>query len=367
MVTEADSLQHRTPLPDADLMPEKILLRRLTIVFSLLAAASSVIGIFSVYFCIALISSMFQGSRTIALSAALIWIFLGSVLAYQAVSPLQRITRLAVQAVLVLIAAIEAIEFIFSIQGSHFFIETLFVRAGTILLGPLSSPISPVAAALAVPAAIALAFVIRDPVPSAKSMRIPDAISILGFAISIVSITFILSYTYGNPLLYGTQFIPIAFISALAAFFTGAALVAAAGPRAVPVRYVIGNSTSAGLLRVFVPLVVGIILFENFAFVGLSFWFNVRDAVLLSVTLVGFVLATAFVVARVSGTMGRALERAEQELVRKNEDLGALNEELTATQEELRQNVEELTSREQELNTAYEEVTSTQEEAPPER
>lgn len=215
-------------------MPEKILLRRLTIVFSLLAAASSVIGIFSVYFCIALISSMFQGSRTIALSAALIWIFLGSVLAYQAVSPLQRITRLAVQAVLVLIAAIEAIEFIFSIQGSHFFIETLFVRAGTILLGPLSSPISPVAAALAVPAAIALAFVIRDPVPSAKSMRIPDAISILGFAISIVSITFILSYTYGNPLLYGTQFIPIAFISALAAFFTGAALVAAAGPRAVP-------------------------------------------------------------------------------------------------------------------------------------
>ena len=180
-------------------------------------------------------------------------------------------------------------------------------------------------------------------------MQAADAISIAGLAISVISFTFVMSYFYGNPLLYGTQFIPIAFLSAFASLSAGAALVAAAGPGAVPVRYIIGNSTSAGLLRVFVPLVAGIILIENIVLVGLSSWFNIRDAILLSTTLVIFILATAFVVARISGKMGGRLERAEQELVRKNEDLGAMNQELTAIQEELRQNVEEVSIREQDL------------------
>ena len=64
-----------------------------------------------------------------------------------------------------------------------------------------------------------------------------------------------------------------------------------------------------------------------------------------------FVLATAFVVARVSGGIGMDLERAEQELVRKNEDLNALNEELTATQEELRQTNDELVANERQPDT----------------
>ena len=299
-------------------MPEKRLLRRLTIAFGLITTVISFLAIFTAHFGITLFSSVNQNYRTMAFSAALIWIFIGSMLAYQAAKPLLRISRLVVQAFLSLIAAIEAIEFVFSIHGSHSFIETLFVRAGTVVLGPTSSPISPVAAGLIVLAAIALVFVLRDKGLPAQSMRTADAISIAGLAISVISFTFVMSYFYGNPLLYGTQFIPIAFLSALASFFAGAALVAAAGPGAVPVRYIIGNSTSAGLLRVFVPLVAGIILIENIVFVGLSSWFDVRDAILLSTTLVIFILATAFVVARISGKMGGRLERAEQELVRKN-------------------------------------------------
>ncbi|MGA9030769.1 MAG: sensor histidine kinase [Methanoregula sp.] len=337
-------------------MPEKRLLRRLTIAFGLITTVISFLAIFTAHFGITLFSSVNQNYRTMAFSAALIWIFIGSMLAYQAAKPLLRISRLVVQAFLSLIAAIEAIEFVFSIHGSHSFIETLFVRAGTVVLGPTSSPISPVAAGLIVLAAIALVFVLRDKGLPAQSMRTADAISIAGLAISVISFTFVMSYFYGNPLLYGTQFIPIAFLSALASFFAGAALVAAAGPGAVPVRYIIGNSTSAGLLRVFVPLVAGIILIENIVFVGLSSWFDVRDAILLSTTLVIFILATAFVVARISGKMGGRLERAEQELVRKNEDLGAMNEELnavneelTAAQDELHQNIEELSLREEEL------------------
>jgi PAS domain S-box-containing protein len=324
-------------------MPEQLLFRRLTIAFGLLAITTAIMGILTAHFGIILIGSANPNNRTIALSAALIWIFLGSVLAYQTVKPMQRSAGLIVQAVLVVIAVIEAIEFIVSVQGGHFFIENLFVGAGTTILGPASSPISPVAAGLAFLAAIALVYVIRDCDTPGTSTRVQDAISMIGLAISLVSFMFVLCYSYNDPLLYGTKIIPIAGLSALAAFFIGAAFIAAAGPGAVPVKYMTGNSTSAGLLRVFIPLIIGIVLFENIVFAGLTDWFNIDDVILRSVTLVLFVIIIAFVVARVTGGMGRALERAEQELVRNNEELGAMNEELVAIDEELRQNIEELT------------------------
>src|SRR5208337_4501847 len=80
-------------------------------------------------------------------------------------------------------------------------------------------------------------------------------------------------------------------------------------------------------------------------------------------------LATALVVARVSGAMGMKLERAEQELVRKNEDLGAMNEELTAIEEELRQandgllaNERQLLQKNEDLGAMNQELTAIQEE-----
>ena len=104
-------------------------------------------------------------------------------------------------------------------------------------------------------------------------------------------------------------------------------------------------------------------------FVSLSSWFSIRDAVLLSATLVLFTLATALVVSRVSRGMGRALDEAEQELVRKNEELSAVNEELTAIDEELRQTNDNLLERERQLvqknddlHALNEELTAIQEE-----
>ena len=346
LVTEPDSLQHRIPLRIADTIPEQLLFKRLTIAFGLLVLTTAVIGILTAHFGVTLIGRANMENRTIALSAALIWIFLGSVLAYQAAKPLQGLAGRVVQTALVVIAVVTTIEFIFSVQGGHFFIENFFVRAGISVLGPSSSPVSPIAAGLAVPAALALVLVIRSCGLSAKPTRDKNTISSIGLVISLISFTFVLSYIYGNPISYGTQFIPIAALSALAAFFTGAALIAAAGPDAAPVKYILGNSTSARLLRVFIPLIIGIVFFENFVIVGLFSWFTFPDAVLLSATLVIFSFATAFVVALVSGEMGRALERAEHDLVRKNDELAAMNEELTAMDEELRQNIKDLTQTE---------------------
>jgi PAS domain S-box-containing protein len=356
LVSDTDVPQPMKPVRTPGPVTEELLFRRLTIASGLLAAGIAIAGILAAFFGIALARGANPEYRTIALSAALIWIILGTTLAYQAVKTPVRITRLVVQSLLILIAGGSAIEFVYSIRGSHFFIENFFVRMGTAFLGPSSSPISPAAAGLSVAAALALIFLIRSPGTSGAPARTRNAVSITGLALSLVSITFVLSYTYGNPLLYGTGFMPMALISALAALFTGVSLMTAAGPCAVPARYFAGSSTGARLLRVFVPLVAAFILAENLIFVLLSSWFSIRDAVLLSAILVVFVSATALVVARVSGGIGRALDEAEQELAWKNEELGNLNEELMASDEELRRNVEELGNLNEELTAADEEL-----------
>ena len=354
MVSGSAPLQRITPVPGQNSTPDHPLFRRLTIAFGLLAAATAIAGVITARLGMTLASSANPATKTIALSAALVWIVLGSLLAYQAARPLRRSAGIAAQLVLVLIAAVAAIEFAYNIRGSHFFLEVSLERAGSAVIAQSLSPISPVAAGLAVAGALALALIIRGNSVSGGSARIRDGAAVLGVAIAVVGATFVLSYLYGSPLLYGTAFIPIAFFSAVAACFTGAAIVAAAGPGAFPVKHMVGRSTTARLLRVFVPLVVAVILIENIVFLGLPDWFGISDAILLSATLVVFVIATAGVVARVSGGLGRALDEAEQELVRKNEDLGNLNEELTAADEELRQNIEELTRAEEALRESEE-------------
>jgi PAS domain S-box-containing protein len=170
-----------------------------------------------------------------------------------------------------------------------------------------------------------------------------------------VSFTFILSYVFGNPLLYGTPLIPIAAISALCAFFMGAGLITSSGPGALPLRYMTGSSTQARMLRIFIPLVVGVVLIENIAFFFISSFSPLNDAVQLSASLVIFIIGTVYVVSLASTRLGRALDQAEQELVQKNEELGALNEELTASGEELRQANEELLKNEAVLRESQKE------------
>ncbi|HUU74682.1 MAG TPA: PAS domain S-box protein, partial [Methanoregulaceae archaeon] len=328
---------------------EKHFLNQLSIAFGLLAIAAAVLGIAGMVFGITLIASVYPGYKTISLSAALVWITLGSVLVINPVLSPRRGSGLVIMTILAAIAIVEAIEIPFNLLGDHFIVETLSVQAGTVLFGSFSSPNSPVAAGLITAAAAAMFFLINGSAPAPEHNRTKDAVGITGIFISLVSLTFVLSYMYGDPLLYGTQFIPIAAVSALAAFFTGAGLIAAAGPSAVPVRYVTGDSIRSRLFRTFIPLIVIIILCENLIFAAISPLFAFSDALRLSASLVLFIFITTLLVARISGGLGRLLELAEQALKLKNDDLSALNDDLMAIEEELRQNVEQVTRKEREL------------------
>ncbi len=149
----------------------------------------------------------------------------------------------------------------------------------------------------------------------------------------------------------------MALTSALAGFFTGVGIVAAAGKAAIPLKYFTGSSTQARLLRVFVPLVIILTVVQDIIFIIIADMVKVQDALFLSASIVIFSFVTAWVIARFSGRIGRDLERAEDALKQKNEDLGAMNEELTTITEELRQNNDELLRKEKALRESQQRNT----------
>ena len=334
---------------------EENIFKKITFTFGLLAILSSVTGIIGNISGITLISSICPGCKTLALSAALIWIFFGAILVYiSSGKPLGQMGSLFLRAAVVVTAGITFLEIISGLTSGHFIVESWFISTGALFFGPLSSPMSPIAAVLIIFAALGLFFCAEPGFLSSQNPRAREITVAAGIIISLASFTFVLSYFYGNPFFYGISGIPIAAISAIAAFCIGAGLIAAAGPTTAPVCYFRGNSTRAMLLRNFVTLTVAVTFCENIFFYIISSWYDFSDAVTLSVSIVIFIIATALIVARISGEIGHQLDTAEQALVHQNEELSELNEELKSAEEELRQNVDDLTKTELALRVSEE-------------
>ena len=343
------------------------ILRQAGFFLGLLVVFAGVLGLIGLYFRITLFASLFPGYKPIAFSAAVIWIFFGCVLAINAIRPIQGIPRAGVVILTVIVALVGSIEFPLNVIGKHFGIETLFVQMGDIFSGGPTTHISPVAAGLMIPTAIAIFLMLLTRPGAVTERRSRDIVSITGISISLVSFTFVLSYLIGAPLLYQTQIIPIAFLSALAGVFTGLALVASAGPSAVPVAYFIGENTRARLLRIFIPLTLFIIFAQIGVEVSYVSGHIIPGAILVAGIIVVFSILMSCLVARASSSIGSALDNArhkqqeaEEELRSKHSELHAAYQQLTATEEELRQNYETVTESEEELRQNYEELTASQ-------
>ena len=229
------------------------------------------------------------------------WILFGAILVLLSVKQIGHTSRILLRSVLVVIACLECIEIAFSLNGAQFVVESWSVTAGSALFGPLSSPISPVASVLIVIAAAGLFFCIDPSVLSSSRLRAREITAMSGSILTLSGFTLALSYLFGTPLVLAKSIVPIAALSALAAFFIGLGLIAATGPATSPVCYFMGNSVRAHLLRTFVSLIVVITLCETILFYAISAWFNISNEIMISASLVIFIVATSVIVGRVSG------------------------------------------------------------------
>ena len=326
-----------------------LIIRRITIASGLVTAAIGGLGLIGLAFGIIAFTSVLPGFKPIALSAALIWIFLGIVLAVNTIRPIGGGRALIVRLALAGIVIIEAYEFLSSLTGGHSFFESISIQAGSALFATPTTPISPAASGLIIAAGSALLLLFFPSGSESRNRKIRDWAGITGLAIVLISFTFVLSYLYGAPFLYNSGLIPMALTSSLAGFFAGTGIVAAASGQSIPAIYFTGTSTRARLLRIFVPLVILFTLAQNIIFFIIADFFRIQNALLLSGCIVFFVSLTALIIAWSSQRIGQDLDLAEKSLLRKNEDLILLNEQLTAMDEELRANNEELIRQEEML------------------
>jgi len=143
--------------------------------------------------------------------------------------------------------------------------------------------------------------------------RLGDWVSSLGVLTALIGATVLASYLYGAPLMYGGTTVPIAATTALAVLLLGLALVAAAGPQSFPMNLMIGDSTEARLSRAFLPLGLGVVLFQA-VLSRLASAAGVHDTLLLAVLIVVVATATAYVVARVSRSIAEILDEPNKML-----------------------------------------------------
>lgn len=297
-------------------------------------------------------------SQQIPVSAALIWIILGSILVLHVYKPLSGWARTICATLLGLIGTASALEFPYALAGNPVPLEDLVRLAGFLIPGYQVPSISPVTTGLLIPIAIIMLVLLYIPDLSEKHQNLRDMIGIMGIITSFISIVFILSHLYRTPVFSGSAIIPITFVSACALFFTGFGLMTAAGPSAAPQAYLSGTSTRARLLRTFIPLTLIIILSTELLQIYFTAIIRTGSVIGIALIILVFTLLTAIVVGSISGSVSTDIDRADQKRREAEEELRATYHQLVAREEELRQKYEELLSAGFELSTNEKEYQS---------
>jgi PAS domain S-box-containing protein len=330
----------------------------LTALLGLGVAGIGVIGMFGLVLSLPLPAGAIAGYKPVSFSATIIWIIFGLTLVGIGKKFFKGILRTIVAGIIGLVVLIQLVEFPLNVLGDHFFIETFLVSMSSSLSSIPTTPVSPVTSGLIVPAGLALLLHLFAPELSKMHPRLRNVAGILGIIVSFTSFVFLMSYVYGAPFFYGTHFTPIAILSVLALFLTGAGLQTAAGNTAAPLKYFSGNSTHARLIRAFVPLVLGIILLDELIHILFSWFESVNDAILLAVIIAVFTFVTIIVVGQEARRVSCSIDlaesgrrHAEMELRASYEQLAAQEEELRAQYDDLAKSQQDLTEREMQYRT----------------
>ncbi|MEN6444092.1 MAG: PAS domain S-box protein [Methanoregula sp.] len=286
--------------------------QQLAAIFGIGAVLISILELASIHVNLPVYAFLYPGYKTIAFSAAIIWILFGLILAFHAKKPFRGVLRSCILAVIAVIAIFSLIEFPLEVLGQHFAAEVWMYQIGNVILANPTTPISPVAAGLIIPTSFAMFFLVYVTGSRDQVQRMKNAAGILGLFVFLISITFLLSYIYGIPFLYGTPILPIAPASTIALLLLGAGLISTAGPKSFPLAWFMGNSTKSHLLRTFVPLVIILIFVENFLTVTLFPVYKLNTALTMALFLVTITIITTYVVGRASATVGTAIDSANQ-------------------------------------------------------
>ena len=144
------------------------------------------------------------------------------------------------------------------------------------------------------------------------NLKMLNFIGLLGIAILFNGFTAVLGYIFGNPLLYGSATIPIALTTSVSFCFIGLGITAMSGSNSIFLRHFMGNSPSARMLRIILPIIVFAVLGDNIIYHFLSQEFSISLASLVSVITLILIIITTISVVKISQIIYRNAKIEEE-------------------------------------------------------
>jgi PAS domain S-box-containing protein len=280
-----------------------------------IVALSSLIGYFPG---LRILSSIRSDFIPMAASTAYCFLILSAALFRHARTPWQGSGLLAVSIVVFLVTIFSFVYLVGNFLGMNFNFDSWLVSGAGTLGRTLIKRISPATCVGLIVAGQGVFLLLR----SGRSRNVAflrHLASSMGVLTMLIGTTRLLAYLYGMPFIYSGFTNPMTARTAIAFLFLGIALIAAAGPESFPMRLVTGDSTSAQLSRVFLPLTVALVFIQSaLSQLALSSSF-VNEALLAAVLAMVVGSITAFAVMHVSHSIGKKLDEVNGKLWKSEE------------------------------------------------
>lgn len=205
---------------------------------------------------------------------------------------------------------VKVVELLLNIGGVEFHFEQMLVQL--IVPDELQKTVnfmSPITGVSFVFSALALFLLLKQPAPSAKAGATAGAFAA---TVAAANLLVLMSYLYGAPQIHGIDEMRVALTTATAFLLFAVGISVLAGPERFPLRLFVGHSTKALLMRSFLPVVVGVVLFEGLLRSRfLADVYEKNPVVLSALSAVGCALLVSILVARIAGSIGGRLDQAE--------------------------------------------------------
>ncbi len=146
-----------------------------------------------------------------------------------------------------------------------------------------------------------------------KRLVVQQIISILGFLVMILAFSVLLGYIFGSPMIMAGKLMAISINSGIGFFFLGSAIIGLGGSNTLFAKPFIGVSSSALVLRVFLPLIISGILFEAFMYELLTHYFALNADLVISILKTTSIILTSVIIVAVSRFVFKKADLAEKE------------------------------------------------------
>lgn len=128
------------------------------------------------------------------------------------------------------------------------------------------------------------------------------------------SILILLAYGFDAPFFYSGNMIPPTSLSAFSFLLVSSGFLSASDKNIFLIKKLMENSTSARLLRIFLPITIAATVIESLIIVRILPLINVHPAIGVSLVTLIFVIALCVVVPGISRTLGKSLDDATENL-----------------------------------------------------